>query len=343
MTAFAILRIEKVKSWTQLRARGGHNFRLAGHIPPNADPERGIELLVGSRDVVADVRARMAAAGLDPEQQRPGTVLAVEVLMTASPEFFRPGRAHEAGTWDAERFAAWRDASLKFLRTQYGPNLVSCAAHLDECTPHLACTLSVVDDSPRRRGPRVRLNASRWFDGAAKLSALQDAYAAAMAPLGLERGIKGSRARHEDIRRRYSTLKGEAEAAQRAATTAALMLGDAAHARAEAEAARAVAVAERERAAALCAGVEAFADGQLVAATGDASRPTLRTAPALPPLERDALRRRLAPAWIEVWRFVGRVAARVDTAAVAARTAALVTAAAMRGRTGRSRERVLER
>lgn len=306
MTAFAILRIEKVKNWTQLRAR-------------------------------------MTAAGLDADQQRAGTVLAVEVLLTASPEFFRPGRAHEAGTWDAERFTAWRDASLKFLRTQWGPNLVSCAAHLDESTPHLACVLSVVDDSPRRRGPRVRLNASRWFDGAAKLSALQDAYAAAMAPLGLERGIKGSRARHEDIRRRYSTLKGEAEAAQRAATAAVLMLGDAARARAEAETARAAAVAERERAAALCAGIEAFADGQLVAATGDATRPTFRTAPALPPPERDALRQRLAPAWMEVWRFIGCVAARVDAAAAAARTAAFVTAAGMRGRAGGSRERVLER
>ncbi len=337
MGPFAILRIAKVKSWGELRTHGGHNLRLAGHAPANADPERGIELLVGSRDVVADVRGRMLGAGLDPDRQRKGAVLAVEVLLTASPEFFRPGRAHEAGSWDAARFEAWRDASLAFLRAEAGRNLANCVAHLDESTPHIAATLSVIDDSPRRRGPRIRLNAARWFDGAAKLSRLQDAYAAAMAPLGLERGVKGSNARHEDIRRRYSTMKSEAEAASRAATLAALTLGDAARGRAEAAADRAAVAAERERAAALCAGVEAFAEGQVLAATGDVSRPTFRIAPAMPPPERDALRRRLAPAWAEVWAFVARVAARVDGAAAAAR------AAMMLGRARRAPDRVLER
>ncbi len=338
MGPFAILRIAKVKSWGELRTHAGHNMRLPGHAPPNADPERGIELLVGSRDVVADVRRRMIDAGLDPDRQKKGTVLAVEVLLTASPEYFRPGRAHEAGSWDADRFAAWRDASLEFLRATWGAcRVANVVAHLDEATPHLSASLCPIDTTPRRRGPAVRLNAARWFDGAAKLSKLQDAYAATVAPLGLARGIKGSKAHHEDIRRCYATTKSDAEAASRAATLAAIALGDAARARAEAEAAREAAAVERARAAALCAGIEAFAEGEVLAASGDASAPTFRIAPAMPSPEREALRRRLAPAWAEVWAFVARVASRVDAAAVAAR------AAMMLGRGRRAPERALER
>jgi 5S rRNA maturation endonuclease (ribonuclease M5) len=48
---------------------------------------------------------------------------------------------------------------------------------------------------------RAILGGSRY-----RLSELQDDFAAAMAPLGLERGIKGSRAKHTEIRKYYAAI-----------------------------------------------------------------------------------------------------------------------------------------
>jgi hypothetical protein len=91
--------------------------------------------------------------------------------------------------------------------------VVSVALHLDEATPHLHIVWLPIDDTQRRRGPAVRLNAGRWLDGAAKLRGLLDRYAAAVAWLGLERGVRGARAHHRTVARLYGALQADADAA----------------------------------------------------------------------------------------------------------------------------------
>jgi len=51
-----------------------------------------------------------------------------------------------------------------------------------------------------------KLNARRYFGGRDKLSALQDHYAGAMASMGLERGKKGSKAKHQVIQKHYDQV-----------------------------------------------------------------------------------------------------------------------------------------
>lgn len=307
--AFAILRHGKIKTFVKLRQVGAHNERR--RKTPNADPGRSNRILIGSGNAEADVRARLCDVGIDPDRRRKNGVLAVEILLTASAEYFRPGRAHAAGEWDREPTERWLSASLAYLRRQHGDNLVSASAHFDETTVHIHGLFVPVDDTPRRRGAAVRLNAARWFDGPAKLRALQDDYAEAMAPLGLERGLSGSKAKHRDIARQYTALHGDAAAAREAATRASLLLGDAALERRRALVDRQHARSEDARATAFQAGIEAWADGRIIGVVGDARRPAFAFAP-MAPAEADALRGRIRPAWREVWGFVGRATAMVE-------------------------------
>lgn len=51
-----------------------------------------------------------------------------------------------------------------------------------------------------------RLNARRWIGGAERCSAQQTAYADAVAHLGLRRGVEGSKAKHQTVRRFYAAM-----------------------------------------------------------------------------------------------------------------------------------------
>ncbi len=49
----------------------------------------------------------------------------------------------------------------------------------------------------------------RGGQGRIKLSKLQDSYAAALAPLGIERGVKGSKATHTKVKEYYQAVNSE--------------------------------------------------------------------------------------------------------------------------------------
>lgn len=214
MPQFAIHRAEKLTGWASLRRVGRHNHRL-GEIP-NADPEKRSmnELLTGTNDVQADVRAKITAAGLDLAKLRKNGVIAVELLFTASPEFFRPGD-QGYGEYDQGRLDAWKRATLDHLAKRWGPDRIANAIlHLDEATPHIQAVIVPIDTTPRKKGSSVRLNAARWLDGTPRLQALQDAYHEDVAHLGLERGLRGSKAKHRPVRRAYAEYAGEIAAAK---------------------------------------------------------------------------------------------------------------------------------
>lgn len=234
MPKFAIHRAEKLTSWASLKRVGRHNHRL-GDIP-NADPEKLSmnELLAGTDDVQADVRAKIIAAGLEPAKLRKNGVIAVELLFTASPEFFRSD-GQDYGEYDQARLDAWKRATLDHLDKRWGPDRVANAIlHLDEATPHIQAVIVPIDTTPRKKGSSVRLNAAKWFDGTPRLQALQDQYHADVEHLGLERGIRGSKAKHKPVRRAYAEYAGEIASAKQL--------------RIEAEKDRAAAAREREAA-----------------------------------------------------------------------------------------------
>lgn len=211
-TIRAVARLAKVSGFGTVAAVGAHHART--RPTPNADPAllaRNEWLIRAEGGLVDAVKTRIERAEMlrkevaeaegrkMPKKRRKDAVLAVEVVLSASPEFFRPERPWEAGTYDPERLAAWRDASLAWLKGRYGENLVSAVLHLDEATPHIqAVFVPLTEDH--------RLSASDLVGGREELRRFQDSVGKAMAPLGIQRGMEGSVAQHTDADEYYALV-----------------------------------------------------------------------------------------------------------------------------------------
>jgi len=187
--SYAVFRTQKLPTMQEVGAAGKHIERT--RPTRNADPERLLdnERLAGSGDLVADVQARLDTL----DKIRANAIRAVEYVLGVSKEWFDAARAEE--------IAAWRDASMAWLRQTHGPeNVVAAVFHKDELTPHIQAVVVPIDE-------RGKLCASHWLDGPAKLSQLQDRYHAAVADLGIERGVKGSVAEHQTVREYYAKIQ----------------------------------------------------------------------------------------------------------------------------------------
>lgn len=194
---FAIYRHDKLKSMGQVHASAQHMTRM--RPTPNADPARNDQnrILIGGDDPATDVAAlvpALDAKGADGQRlRRSNSVLAIEVLLTASPEWWADA------TPDQQQ--DWLDRSTEWLVQEYGrENIAHLRLHADERTPHL--TGYIVPLDPESGG----LNARRWIGGPRRCAEQQTAYAAAVEPLGLRRGVEGSTAEHEGVKRFYGDL-----------------------------------------------------------------------------------------------------------------------------------------
>jgi 5S rRNA maturation endonuclease (ribonuclease M5) len=193
----AIARIAKLKSGN-VGASGQHTRRALK--TPNANPEIANIRFIGQPDsanlpsLETIVRDRIGDQTI-----RKNAVLCVEMLLTASPEYFRPNNPSQAGYYEPERLADFQQAVHSWLDQEYGDRLVRAELHLDESTPHVHAYFVPLDE-------RGKLNCRGIFGGREKLSQFQDSYANALSPLGLERGIKGSRAKHTKIQHYYAAV-----------------------------------------------------------------------------------------------------------------------------------------
>lgn len=173
-TMFAICRLEKRTDIAQIRRSQKHNLRQAP--TPNADPNGPPpRLLMGLADLVAGVKALL------PDKRRKNAVLAVEMVLTASPEWW-------AAASDEVK-QQWEDANMAWLKDSYGDRMVQVVRHDDEKTPHLhAYWVPLVDG---------KLNYRAIHGSPRSLIELQDGYGKAMAKFGLSRGQPKSGRRHE--------------------------------------------------------------------------------------------------------------------------------------------------
>lgn len=186
---FAILRIQKLKSGHALRRSFKHAFREQD--TPNADPERLQDNThygaTNTREALARFNARL------PEKVRKNAVLAVEFLMTASPEDMR-------GKTRQQQDAYFADA-LQWLQQRHGAeNVVYAGIHRDETTPHLYAYVVPID-------PKGKLNCRHFLGAADALSTMQSDFAQAVGNKHeLERGLKGSKALHVPIQQYYARV-----------------------------------------------------------------------------------------------------------------------------------------
>ena len=128
-----------------------------------------------------------------PEKRRKDAVLAVEYVMTASPEWFAKATP--------EQEKVFFQRSLQWLADKYGADrIVTASIHRDEATPHLsAFVVPLTQDK--------RLSAKEFIGSRDKMRADQTSYAGCVADLGLERGIEGSKATHQTIQQHYAAIQ----------------------------------------------------------------------------------------------------------------------------------------
>lgn len=198
--AFTVLRIQKLKTWGAVAGSGKHNQRERDTL--NADASRVPEnqVLAGHKgmDFVATCKEVIGNQTI-----RKNAVLGVEILLSASPTYFRPDAPDQAGKYDKEKLEAWKDASMDWLHYKYGKRVVSATLHLDEATPHIHALLVPLDD-------KGKLNCRALFGGSRHtLSILQTDYADAVSQLGIERGIKNSKATHKKVSQYYTLTQAE--------------------------------------------------------------------------------------------------------------------------------------
>lgn len=193
--ALAVCRIAKLKSIGGMSGSEKHTSRDRETL--NADPDvSNIRLIGGANDPDLETLVRDK---IGDQTIRSDAVLAVEMLLSASPEYFRPDNPSAAGTYDQKRLEDFTDVTTQWLREQYKDKVVRAELHLDEATPHIhAYIVPLKEDG--------KLSCKALFGGRQKLSQLQDSFASAVSHLGIERGVKGSPAQHTKIKKYYAAV-----------------------------------------------------------------------------------------------------------------------------------------
>ena len=215
------------------KAKGSADTGASDHIerkttPKNADPSRTRlnRELVRFPDGVADrteaISHRIRTAGIR-RKITPDQVRAIRIVLSGTHEDMI--KVQNEG-----RLAEWCDDNLQWLHRTFGrENTVSAVLHMDEHTPHIHATVVPIVTGERRKARKKQTEGRRTYHKKAnavrlcaddlltreRLVAYHDSYAAVMAKYGLQRGIRGSEARHTTTAQYYRDLKrqtGELEA-----------------------------------------------------------------------------------------------------------------------------------
>ncbi len=198
--SYAIARLKKLKRGN-ISGSASHTARE--RETPNADPTQKNIRFIGSLDPEERLEDLVLAKIGEHEQKRKirtDAVYCVELLLSASPSYFRPDCPTNAGYYEQQKLDDWVEATHQWLADEYGNRIVRAELHLDEATPHIHAYFVPLDD-------HGQLRCNHFFDGRQKIQQFQDSYYQTMRLIGLERGIKGSRAKHQDIKDFYRIVE----------------------------------------------------------------------------------------------------------------------------------------
>ena len=208
------------------KAKGSADTGASDHIerksiPKNADPTRThlnrelVEFPDGVADRTEAISHRIRTAG---------------IRRKITPDQVSGTHEDMIRVQDEGRLDEWCDDNLQWLHRTFGKeNTVSAVLHMDEHTPHIHATVVPIVTGKRRKARQKQVDGRRTYRKKAnavrlcaddlmsreRLVAYHDSYAAAMAKYGLQRGIRGSEARHTTTSQYYRDLKrqtGELEA-----------------------------------------------------------------------------------------------------------------------------------
>lgn len=198
---YCFCHIEKIKSFGKMTSTYRHNLRV--YQPANADPDKAelndeLVSLNGKsyRDVWDEMIKDSYAKGDMKTKLRGDAVLGLEVLLTFSKSDFEKVNIEE-----------WKKDNVEWLNKMFNVpgstrnNVISAMYHGDENgNVHIHAFVVPMDD-------KNRLNASYYIGSPQKMKNLQKDYAIAMKEKhNLKRGLEGSIAKHEDIKKFYTKL-----------------------------------------------------------------------------------------------------------------------------------------
>lgn len=207
------------------KAKGSADTGASDHIerkttPKNTDPTRTHlnRELVQFPDGVADrteaISHRIRTAGIR-RKITSDQVRAIRIVLSGTHEDM-------VKVQDEGRLSEWCDDNLQWLHRTFGrENTVSAVLHMDEHTPHIHATVVPIVTGERRKARKKQAEGKRTYRKKAnavrlcaddlmsreRLVSYHDSYAKAMAKYGLQRGIRGSEARHTTTAQYYRDLK----------------------------------------------------------------------------------------------------------------------------------------
>ncbi len=185
---YAILRHAKIKA-PLMGAAVAHNHRTskvekcnidAAHTPLN-------QVLKGQGTVAERLAEKLKVL---TTKVRKDAVVAVELVLSASPEWFDGLAKDRAALHGHPKFREWVNATMKWARGEFGQNILDVALHMDESSPHMH-VLAV----PLTKDGRL---CAKEVTARAEMTRRQDSYAEAMKGFGLSRGdpAKETKRRH---------------------------------------------------------------------------------------------------------------------------------------------------
>ena len=203
---YQILRFEKIKTRQSLEGRCKHATRE--RQPQNADPALKCENHVDrtTRETLQAFDRRLA----ELPKIRKDNVRAVEILVG-----FSPSEAARLSKAEQDRYFA--DAKEWFVRLFGGPkNLLNTTIHADEHTSRhmtmFVMPIEAIKDEQTGKELGEKFNCKHWLGGAKRLSLLQTRFHNDVAGrYGLERGIVGSKAKHQEVDRFYAKVQAAVE------------------------------------------------------------------------------------------------------------------------------------
>ena len=207
------------------KAKGTSDSTQSDHIerkviPHNADPTRthlNMALVtypdgVNGRDEA--IAYRLKTAGIKRKITN-DQVRVVRIVMSGTHEdmmaIYKNGKLGE-----------WCQDSIRYLYDTFGiDNVVSAHLHMDEKTPHIHASVVPIVTGERRKAKKEQANGKRKYRKKANavrlcaddlfnrqtLISYHDGYAEVMAKYGLQRGVRGSEARHTTTTQYYRELK----------------------------------------------------------------------------------------------------------------------------------------
>jgi hypothetical protein len=214
---YCIAEFQKVKEARTITTMAGHNFRvnLSQADKERIDTARSplnevlVNTLVVNCNKPSDLYAKLSKHWKDKEIQiKKDSVLAIDLVITASPEFFGEWHKNDKLTIEGKKkIDAWKKVQLDFVVKKFGADAVKLfILHLDETTPHIHILLSPEETKTLKyknqyglKEKKVStLNANRWNPVFWKKFVTD--HAKANEKFGLKRGKEGSLAKKTTLK-----------------------------------------------------------------------------------------------------------------------------------------------